>query len=154
MITKINKENILDAAFVYMVSWKESHKDICSKEFIDKHTHEYMQDYLDNKIESGFNLFIDYENEKPVGIIGINPKDEEICLLYVSPTEQGKGIGSKLLDFAIAKCKNPYITVLDTNIKAIEFYRKRGFVPAETQPENSKEKRIFERKYVYQNKNM
>ena len=44
--------------------------------------------------------------------------------------------------------------VLDTNTKAIEFYLKRGFVPAEIQPLQNKEKHIFERKYVYQNKNM
>ena len=67
---------------------------------------------------------------------------------------QGKGFGSNLLEFALAKCKNPYITVLDTNKRAIEFYSERGFVPAEKQPENNVEKKIFERKYVYQKQNL
>ena len=154
MIIGVNETNICDATKVYMESWKESHKDICSSEFIEKHDSDYMVNYLFNKIQNGFKLFIDYFERKPVGIVGINPVDEEICLLYILPEEQGKGFGSELLEFALSRCENPYITVLDTNKKAIDFYLKRGFVPAVNQPEPNKEKCIFERKYVYQNKNM
>ncbi len=154
MIIELNEDNIKDTAKVYMDSWKESHKAICSPEFIEKHNIDYMTEFLKKKKENGYAIFIDYVNEKPVGMVGINPLDEEICLLYVSPDEQRKGYGSELFEFALSRCENPYITVLDTNIKAIEFYTKRGFVPAEKQPENSFEKHIFERKYVYQNKNM
>lgn len=113
-----------------------------------------MTSFLSDKLKNGYKLYIKYTDNTPVGIIGINPEDEEICLLYISPEEQGKGFGNELLKFALAKCKNPYITVLDSNKKAIEFYTKRGFVPAENQSKNTVEKKIFERKYVYQNKNM
>ena len=154
MIIEVNEMNICDAAKVYMDSWKESHKVICSSEFIEKHDLNYMINYLKNKKEQVYDIYIDYINEKPVGLVGINTADEEICLLYIAPKEQGKGFGTELLDFAISKCKNPYITVLDTNKKAIGFYLKRGFVPIENQSEPNKEKRIFERKYVYQNKNL
>ena len=154
MIVEVNETNIIDAAKIYMESWKESHKDICSSEFIEKHDFKYMIDFLKEKIDIGYDIFIDYINEKPVGIVGINLTDEEICLLYIFPNEQGKGFGTELLEFAVKRCKNPYITVLDTNKKAIAFYLKKGFVPAEKQPEADKEKRIFERKYVYQKKNL
>ena len=154
MIVSVNKENLSEAAKVYMDSWKESHKDICSAEFIEKHDLEYMKNYLNDKLKDLYVIYIYYADEIPVGIIGINPTDEEICLLYVSPENQGKGYGTKLLDHALSLCKNPYITVLDTNTKAIDFYLKRGFVPAEEQAENSNKKKIFERKYVYLYKNM
>ena len=154
MIAELNENNLKDAAKVYMDSWKESHREICSSEFIAKHDINYMINFLEEKQKNGYLIFVCYISENPVGIIGINPADEEICLLYVSPGEQGKGYGSKLLEFALSKCENPYIIVLDTNINAIDFYTKRGFVPAENQSENIGEKRIFERKYVYQNKNM
>jgi len=153
MIAKVSKENIIDAAKVYMDSWKESHKNICSAEFIEKHDLNYMINFLSEKIKNGYLIFISYDNA-PEGIVAINPTDEEISLLYVSPEKQGNGVGTKLLDFALSKCVSPYITVLDSNKKAIDFYKKRGFVPAEKQPKNNSEKRIFERKYVYQNKNM
>ena len=154
MIINVSSNNISDAAKVYMDSWKESHKDICSIEFIEKHDMKYMNNFISEKLKLGYNIFIDYENDLPVGIIGINPIDEEICLLYVSPEFQQKGYGAKLLGYAIKKCKNPYIVVLDTNKKAIDFYTKRGFIPDKNQPEKTEEKHIFERKYVYQNKNM
>ena len=154
MITEIDETNIADAAKVYMDSWKDSHKDICSPEFIEKHDISYMINYLSEKIKNAYKIYIKYSDGIPVGIIGLNPCDEEICLLYVLPEMQGKGFGSNLLEFALAKCKNPYITVLDTNKRAIEFYSERGFVPAEKQPENNGEKKIFERKYVYQKQNL
>ena len=154
MITEIDETNIADAAKVYMDSWKDSHKDICSPEFIEKHDISYMINYLSEKIKNAYKIYIKYSDGIPVGIIGLTPCDEEICLLYVLPEMQGKGFGSNLLEFALAKCKNPYITVLDTNKRAIEFYSERGFVPAEKQPENNGEKKIFERKYVYQKQNL
>ncbi len=154
MIKTVSDENISEAAKVYMDSWKESHKDICSKEFIEKHDLNYMETFLSEKIKNGYLVFMDYEKSVPVGIVSINPYDEEICLLYISPEYQRKGVGDKLLKYALSLCKKPYITVLDTNKKAIDFYTKRGFVPMENQTEISAEKRIFERKYVYQNKNM
>ncbi len=154
MITEINEKNLKEAAFVYMCSWKESHRKICSEEFIKKHDASYMINYLSEKIKNAYKIYIKYSDDVPVGIVGLNPCDEEICLLYVLPEMQGKGFGSELLEFAVAKCKNPYITVLDTNKRAIEFYSRRGFAPAEIQPENNGEKKIFERKYVYQKRNL
>ena len=154
MIIKVSKQNLNDAAFVYMCSWKESHQDICSANFIEKHDIDYMSAFLFDKLEKDYKIYIKYSEDVPVGIIGINPTDEEICLLYVSPEKQGKGFGNELLEFALAKCKNPYITVLDSNKKAIDFYIKRGFVPAENQPENAGKNKIFERKYVYQKQNL
>ncbi len=150
MITIVSEENVYDAAAVYMKSWRESHSDICSAEFIEKHDLQYMINYLTEKKDHGYDIFIDYNSEKPVGLVGINPADDEICLLYILPEEQGKGFGTELLKFALSRCKNPYVTVLDTNTKAAEFYKKRGFVPAKEQPERAENKRIFERKYVYQ----
>ena len=154
MIIEVNTCNIADAAKVYMESWKESHKNICSYDFIEKHDLNYMINFLKEKKEQKYDIFIDYIDKKPVGIVGINPAYEEICLLYVSPKEQGKGFGTELLNHALSRCKKPYITVLDTNKKALNFYVKRGFIPAEIQPENTENKRIFERKYVYQNSNL
>ncbi|MBQ7874832.1 MAG: hypothetical protein IJ306_06730 [Oscillospiraceae bacterium] len=81
MIIKVFEKNILDAAAVYMDSWKESHKNICSAEFIEKHDLEYMQNFLLEKLSSAYQIYIKYCGDVPVGIIAINPDDEEICLM-------------------------------------------------------------------------
>ena len=74
MIINVNKTNITDAAKVYMESWKDSHKDICSSEFIEKHDLNYMINFLKEKKKLGYDIFIDYIDKEPVGVVGINRK--------------------------------------------------------------------------------
>ena len=63
MIIEINETNIGDAAKVYMESWKDSHKDICSSEFIEKHDFDYMLNFLKEKIKQNYNIFINCYNK-------------------------------------------------------------------------------------------
>ena len=82
MITKVAKENIIDAAKVYMDSWKESHKDICSAEFIEKHDLNYMINFLSEKIKNDYLIFISYDND-PEGIVAINPTKTKKLLIFI-----------------------------------------------------------------------
>lgn len=152
MIIRVDENNLCDAAKVYMLSWKDSHKDICSKEFIERHNLEYMKDYLKQKLNGGCKIYLNCSENKPLGIVGIGP-DDEICLLYVLPGEQGKGFGGALLEYAMKLCERPWVTVLETNLKAIEFYEKRGFSFYGVKDISSK-KQISEYKYVYRGENM
>ena len=48
--------------------------------------------------------------------------------LYVLPTFQNRGIGSKILEKCIFESENPlYLYVFSGNIPAISFYEKHGF---------------------------
>lgn len=126
MIVNIIDENIEKAAEIHSLSWKESHKDFCSKEFIDKHNVEHQKKYLQNEINEGKDVFMLVE-EYPVGIVSI--KDNLIENLYVLPEEQGKGYGTKLLLFAISKCKGEAVLwILDNNVRAYNLYSKHGFI--------------------------
>ena len=58
MIIEVNETNIGDAAKVYMESWKDSHQDICSAEFIEKHDFDYMLNFLNEKIKQKYDIFI------------------------------------------------------------------------------------------------
>lgn len=50
--------------------------------------------------------------------------------LYILPSEQRKGYGTKLLLFAIEQCAGtPCLWVLDNNQRAYSLYSKYGFVP-------------------------
>lgn len=152
MIVRVDETNLSAAAEVYMLSWKDSHKDICSKEFIEKHNLEYMENFLHEKLNGGCKIYLNYSENKPLGIVGIAP-DDEICLLYVLPNEQEKGCGSELLEYAIKLCEKPWLTVLETNLNAIKFYEKRGFI-FDGEKDISSKKRISEYKYVYRGENM
>lgn len=117
--------NLKDTAKIHSISWQDSHKDFCSIEFIKKHTLENQMIYLANEICLGKDIFMLIE-DYPVGIISI--KDNLIENLYILPNEQGKGYGTKLLLFAISKCKNEAtLWILNSNKEAYGLYSKYGF---------------------------
>ena len=48
--------------------------------------------------------------------------------LYVLPERQNQGYGTKLLQFAIQKCKGtPTLWILENNTNAERLYRRMGF---------------------------
>ena len=61
------------------------------------------------------------EGEEIKGFISIL-NDDFIGALFVSPNEQGKGIGSKLIEYANAKFNNLKLAVYKQNQKSVDFY--------------------------------
>ena len=68
------------------------------------------------------------ENEDgfPVGFMGIENKKLE--MLFISPTERGKGIGKKLIQYAIEIFSINEVTVNEQNPQAFGFYEHMGFM--------------------------
>ena len=66
------------------------------------------------------------EGEEIKGFISIL-NDDFIGALFVSMNEQGKGIGSKLIEYANAKFDNLKLAVYKQNQKSVGFYIKKGF---------------------------
>lgn len=127
MIKLVTQWDIMQAAVIHSESWKDSHRGICSTEFIALHTPERQRSYLESEIAKGAQLYM-LVDEKPVGIVSIH--DNRIENLYVLPSEQNKGYGTQLLTFAIGKCTDsPSLWVLSTNDGAQRFYTRHGFQP-------------------------
>ncbi len=125
MIVPVTVSNLNDAAMIHSISWKESHRSFCTPGFIELHTPERQSKYILEKIKNGsaFYMLID---EQPVGIVSVNSSMIED--LYVLPNEQGKGCGTKLVEFAIGKCsQTPTLWILENNIIARKLYLKLGF---------------------------
>lgn len=127
MILPVTRQNIHQAAVIHSESWKESHKDLCSAEFLEAHTPERQKSYLEAEMEQGAQIYM-LVDQKPVGIISV-----QSCLiadLYVLPSEQNKGYGTRLLAFAVTKCQGPpSLWVLSSNQRAQKFYERNGFCP-------------------------
>lgn len=127
MIEKVTQAEIMQAAIIHAESWKESHKNICSPEFLAIHTPERQKRYLESEVEKGAQLYM-LTDCKPVGIVAVHG-----CVienLYVLPSEQNKGYGTQLLAFAVEKCSGtPSLWVLSTNDRARRFYEHKGFRP-------------------------
>jgi len=117
--------NISTAAEIHAISWRESHKSFCSKEFVDAHTTERQKKFMESEMECGKAFYILVDTDAK-GIVSI--KDNLIENLYVLPSEQRKGYGTNLLHFAEQKCSNtPTLWVLSNNKAAKNLYVKHGY---------------------------
>ena len=125
MIVAVNKTNLFQAAIIHSVSWKESHSSFCAPDFVEMHTPERQQGYIQNKMNCGSKFYMLIEDE-PIGIVSV--KDDLIEDLYILPQKQRMGCGTKLLQFAIEQCiDNPTLWILENNSNAKRLYHKMGF---------------------------
>lgn len=146
MIVEVTKDNIIDAAKIHSLSWKDSHRSFCSSGFIAIHSVEHQIDYLNDEIKQGKKVFM-LVLDKPVGIVSI--WNDLIENLYVLPEEQCKGYGTGLLLFAIKQCKEkPSLWILDNNHGAYKLYTKHGFKKTGKVNLISKENNIYEEEMV------
>ena len=121
----VTEKNIDIAAEIHSISWKESHRTFCSEEFVQAHTKERQKQYIEKEMKCGKQFYIINENGAK-GIVSV--KDNLIENLYVLPTEQGKGYGTELLQFAERICKGiPTLWILSNNAKAKNLYLKMGY---------------------------
>ena len=126
MIGLVTDSNIMQAAEIHAISWRASHRDICSEDFIALHTTERQLGYLQSQIDKGTAIYLHSDSGRVVGIVSI--QNDLIGDLYVLPSEQRKGYGTTLLRFAMAKCTGtPTLWVLDHNRQAIRLYERNGF---------------------------
>ena len=125
MIAPVDERTLFQAAAVHSASWQASHRSFCSADFISLHTPEHQQDYLKRKRNGGSKFYLLFE-EEPIGIVSVTGSLIED--LYVLPERQNQGYGTKLLQFAIQKCKGtPTLWILENNTNAERLYRRMGF---------------------------
>ena len=126
MIVAVDKTNLLQAAIIHSVSWKESHSSFCAPDFVEMHTPERQQGYIQSKIDCESRFFMLIEDDEPIGIVSV--KDDLIEDLYILPQKQRMGYGTKLLQFAMEQCTGtPSLWILENNVNAKRLYHKMGF---------------------------
>lgn len=126
MIVTVTQTNLFQAAIIHSVSWKESHSSFCAPDFVEMHTPERQQGYIQRKIDCGSKFFMLIEDNEPTGIVSV--KDSLIEDLYILPQKQRMGYGTKLLQFAMEQCTdNPTLWILENNSNAKRLYHKMGF---------------------------
>ena len=122
---EVTELNIADAGRIHSESWKESHRSFCSAEFVEKHTPAAQADFLCREMNTGKTIYMLIDNY-PVGIVSVY--GSLIENLYILPSEQRKGYGSQLLDYAIRHCSGtPCLWILNNNEGAYRLYSKNGF---------------------------
>jgi ribosomal protein S18 acetylase RimI-like enzyme len=115
--------------------WREHYISIITMEQIDFMLSKmYSAESLLEQMREGHTFTLVYEKEKPLGYISLNTKDYKHYFLYkfyVEVSDQGKGIGSALLNHTLKEleaAESIELTVNRQNYKSINFYFKHGFV--------------------------
>jgi GNAT superfamily N-acetyltransferase len=96
--------------------------------FTEQDISEFELDDFDKQTQGEY-ILTALVNNIPVGFISIWMPNNFIHHLYVDVKHQGQNLGTELLKAAILKTSFPItLKCLVHNIKAIEFYTKKGFI--------------------------
>ena len=53
MIIPVDETNLFQAAIIHSLSWQDSHLSFCSPDFVELHTPEHQQKYMEEKRNNG-----------------------------------------------------------------------------------------------------
>ncbi len=92
--------------------------------------------FWESKVDDMQNIYIPasetYVFEESGAIKGFASLHEDtLAALFVSPTDQGRGIGRQLMDQVKSQRKKVNLSVYQENPRSIRFYEKCGFVLVE-----------------------
>ena len=96
----------------------------------------YSNDALEKSFDKGNEFYGAFDNTKAIGFFELeflneNPNTVKLQKIYVLPSEQKNGLGTKLLQFGIIHSKNKgankIILQVNRDNKAVDFYLKNNF---------------------------
>ncbi len=109
-------------------------------------THTFLDpgdvDYFRTIVEKiDFHIFPVYcliiENQV-AGFLGVD--DRKLEMLFLDPPYIGKGLGKRMMDYALNELHADRVDVNEQNTAAVSFYRQFGFVPHERHETDSEGK--------------
>ncbi len=138
--TLLHMDRIPDTNIIkYTPAYSEAVMDIWLKANVKAHHFLPEQYWLDNyeKVKTLYlpnsDTFLYLDSPAPTGFISII-ESNFIGALFIDVKMQCRGIGTKLLDYCKERYSSLELAVYKENIKAVNFYTKRGFKITDTKP--------------------
>ena len=143
IITISKVEDVWGIQDVYYKSWLATYPNNKYGITVDDIEHRFRDRFTQETIDKrkqailnpdpNFKIFIAKDNDKVVGVCRVEllPEKNQLRTIYLLPEYFGKGIGTKLWKQAqkvFDPNKDIYVEVVTYNKRAIEFYKKLGFV--------------------------
>lgn len=131
MIELISEKNIESASEAFSSSWRFSHNGIVKEETLDEHSPEYMRSVILLETAKGNTVYTYMNGDESLGIISFSKEKNHISKLYVNAAYLRRGIGKKLILFAMEHMdekKDITVISLSVNRRARRFYESLGFV--------------------------
>ena len=140
MIRKLRAEDCDSVIHIVNENWKHQYNGYVNPSLLnEKGCHERSESLKQSFFSGLLQEYVWEENGEVLALLSIGQTvDEdkqrsfEIWRVYVSPGEQGRGIGKRLLDFGEQKAAESgyweiVIWAFQENRKAIAFYQKNGY---------------------------
>ena len=135
IIQRAKKEEVHEIKKLLSETWVNTYGGIYSPDTIQNITSQWHKpELLVSQIQDPNVYFgVAKDQNQIVGLVTIRRIDENVLMmfrLYIHPTYQRKGIGTKLMEEALKifkGCRKLKIEVEEQNIKGISFYKKMGF---------------------------
>ena len=119
-ITRVHNDEFLELTNIWEASVKATHHFLTDKDIA------YFRPLVLNEFLPMVTLFAARDSKnKIVGFLGLSA--EKIEMLFVHPSTFGRGIGKKLLEFAIKNQNMSKLDVNEQNPSALGFYKHMGF---------------------------
>lgn len=119
MIFEVDNKDYIDLISVWESSVRATHDFLKVEDF--EFYKKMIPDFFDNVILH----CIKNDQQQTIGFIGT--ANQSLEMLFVAENEIGKGIGKRLLMYAIEKLNVTKVDVNKDNVKALEFYKHFGF---------------------------
>lgn len=126
---------------IHARTWKSAYHTMVPQLYLDNISDDDWCDFFDKGIKSGTcNVLLAVVNEVVIGCLSYgNARDEllsgwgEIMTLYILEEHSSKGYGARLLNQALTYMASEgytdiYLMVFKTNVPAIQFYERHGFI--------------------------
>ena len=116
-------ERSTDLINILVNVWEESVK--ATHLFLSNEEIENIKQYVPEALNSVPHLIIAVNDDSPVAFMGVD--NQKLEMLFVSPSESGKGIGKALVSYGFENYRINEVVVNEQNPKAKGFYEYMGF---------------------------
>ncbi|HDR7611732.1 TPA: GNAT family N-acetyltransferase [Bacillus mycoides] len=138
VIREMKQEDIYAVQSVAKIAWHDTYEGIIPRVIQDNFLNEaYSDEKMKYRLENT-HLFVAEEEGEVIGFANFSPirlqNEAELGAIYLLPDQQGKGIGTALLQKGITTLKGirkMYIHVEAENEKGKRFYEAKGFAALE-----------------------
>ncbi|GEM_PF-39573 len=121
VIKQAAQTDYMEIAEVWEASVRATHHFLNQKDIV-----KLKRDILESYLPAQDNLYcVRNDNKAIIAFIGIS--EGNIDMLFIHPSERGKGVGKELILFAVNEMGATKVDVNEQNDQAIGFYRKMGF---------------------------
>lgn len=118
-IIRVTNQNYAELTSVWEASVRSTHH------FLEEEDMIFFKSRIAGYAGAMDSFYVKNADNRMAGFIGIAEKNIE--MLFIHPSERGKGLGKKLLNFAFDSYDAYKVDVNEQNEQAVIFYEKMGF---------------------------